>query len=67
MKKKYRREWFEKAEFVEFEETRMPIPAGYDGYLREAFGDYMQLPPPEKRKAHHDCVRLDLKQPCVRK
>ncbi len=67
MKKKYRREWFERAEFVEFEGTKMPIPVGYDGYLREAFGDYRQLPPPEKRKAHHDCVRLDLGRPCVRK
>lgn len=65
MKKKYRREWFERAEFMEFEGTRMPVPVGYDGYLREAFGDYMELPPKEKQKAHHDCVRLDLNQPCI--
>lgn len=65
MKKKYRSEWFKKAVYVEFEGTRMPIPVGYDGYLREAFGDYMQLPPKEKQKAHHDCVVLDLNKPCV--
>ena len=38
---------------------------GYDGYLKEAFGDYMALPPKEKQKAHHDCVLLDLNRPCV--
>lgn len=67
MKKKYKREWFEKAVFVEFEGTRMPIPAGYDGYLKTAFGDYMEMPPKEKQKAHHDCVELDLTKPCIRK
>ncbi len=65
MKKKYRKEWFEKAVFVDFEGRKMPIPIGYDGYLREAFGDYMQLPPKEKQKAHHDCVLLDLDRPCI--
>ena len=65
MKKKYKKEWFERAVFVEFEGTKMPIPAGYDGYLREAFGDYRVLPPKEKQKSHHDCVLLDLERPCV--
>lgn len=65
MKKKYKKEWFEKAVFVPFEEENMPIPVGYDGYLKEAFGDYMALPPKEKQKAHHDCVLLDLNRPCV--
>lgn len=65
MKKKYKKEWFEKAVFVDFEGKKMPIPVGYDGYLREAFGNYMELPPKEKQKAHHDCVCLDLTKPCV--
>jgi len=26
--------------------------SGYDEYLRMVFGDYMQLPPVEKRKTH---------------
>lgn len=59
MKKKYRAEWFEKAVFVEFEGRQMPIPVGYDGYLKEAFGDYMQMPPKEKQFAHHDSSVLD--------
>ncbi len=65
MEKKYKKEWFEKAVFVDFEGKKMPIPVGYDGYLREAFGNYMELPPKEKQKAHHDCVCLDLTKPCV--
>lgn len=60
MKKKYRSEWFALAVWKEFEDTQMPIPAGYDGYLKEAFGDYMQLPPVEKQVAHHDASFLDL-------
>jgi lipopolysaccharide cholinephosphotransferase len=60
MKKKYRAEWFREAKFVPFENTMMPIPVGYDGYLREAFGDYMQMPPKEKRVAHHDAAFFDL-------
>ena len=60
MKKRYKAEWFKVAVFVPFENTMMPIPVGYDGYLKEAFGDYMQMPPKEKRVAHHDASFLDL-------
>lgn len=60
MKKKYRADWFSSAVWEPFENTTMPIPVGYDGYLKEAFGDYKKLPPEEARVAHHDCVYLDL-------
>lgn len=30
----------------------MKIPQGYDFYLRHEYGDYMQIPPPEKREYH---------------
>ena len=29
------------------------IPCNYDTYLREYFGDYMQLPPLNKRVSHN--------------
>ncbi len=31
---------------------RMKIPQDYDTYLRGEYGDYMQIPPPEKREVH---------------
>ncbi|BDP60266.1 hypothetical protein EfmJHP38_12040 [Enterococcus faecium] len=36
---------FESAVWVPFEDTEMPVPVGYDNYLSQVFGDYMQLPP----------------------
>ena len=42
------------------------LPCGYDAYLRMAFGDYMQLPPEDKRKPHHDAEFFDLNTPCAR-
>ena len=38
---------------VEFEGRQFKAPKGYDDVLRNLFGDYMQLPPEEKRVAHH--------------
>ena len=43
-----------------FEGHCLPIPVGYDTYLKMAFGDYMQLPPAEKRVAHHEYELIDL-------
>lgn len=60
MKNRYPAKAFEKAVYKEFEGHMMPIPQGYDDYLKIAFGDYMKLPPEEKRVAHHDVVICDL-------
>jgi len=40
----------------------MPIPVGYDEYLKMAFGDYMQFPPKEKQKPEHNVVYCDLEK-----
>ena len=40
---------FESAVWVPFEDTEMPVPIGYDHYLSQVFGDYMQLPPEKIR------------------
>lgn len=37
---------------IEFEGMRLPAVGDYDTYLKQAYGDYMQLPPLEKRKMH---------------
>ena len=48
---------------VPFEDILVPIPVGYDAYLRRIFGDYMQLPPEEGRVAKHDVVYANLSEP----
>lgn len=60
MKNRYPKKAFEKAVYKSFEGYQMPVPQGYDDYLRIAFGDYMKLPPKEKQVAHHDVVFYDL-------
>lgn len=43
---------------VPFENTSFSIVKEYDYYLTKIFGDYMTLPPVEKRKSH-DFVKID--------
>ena len=38
--------------FREFEAKTFPIPKGYDTYLKALYGDYMKLPPENKREKH---------------
>ena len=44
--------WFEKALEIPFEDTTISVPIGYHSFLTYLYGDYMQLPPEEKRKTH---------------
>jgi len=44
---------YEELTFVPFEGKEYPATAHYDFYLRQMYGDYMQLPPVEKRVTHH--------------
>lgn len=60
MKNEYPREVFDDVIYKEFEGYMMPLPVGYDKYLTMAFGNYMELPPPEKRIPHHDILYMDL-------
>ena len=46
-------EAFSETIFVEFEGKSFPAPKGFDVYLTELYGNYMQLPPVEKRVTHH--------------
>ena len=38
---------------VEFEGMEVNVPNKVDKYLTQHYGDYMQLPPEEKRKNHY--------------
>ncbi len=60
MKNKYPKEIFASGVYKEFESHMMPLPVGYDKYLKMAFGDYMNLPPKEKQVCHHDIIFMDL-------
>lgn len=46
--------WFGNPILVEFEHLKMYIPQEYDLYLKNLYGDYMRLPPEEKRVSHHE-------------
>ena len=58
------REYFEKLIDVPFEDSFMRIPKEYDKYLKQDFGDYMQLPPKEQQQTHHDVYINDMATPC---
>lgn len=45
---------FESAVMKQFEGKYYPVPAGYDQYLTAVYGNYMELPPKEKRKSNHN-------------
>lgn len=59
----YHAEDFSQAVQVPFEDRKMPIPIGYDRYLKKAFGNYMQRPPKEKQVSIHEAVYIDPDQP----
>ncbi len=42
-----------------FEGKTFEIPEGYDAFLRNCYGDYMQLPPEEQRVGKHEIVGID--------
>lgn len=48
----FQSEWFHDVIEIPFEDTTLIIPRAYDAYLRKLYGDYMQLPPEEKRVSH---------------
>ena len=52
----YDKSWFENDCFLEFNGEMFRCPANYTEVLRESYGDFMELPPEDKRKPHHDYV-----------
>ncbi len=41
---------------VPFEDTEICVPTAYDKIMRQYYGDWMQLPPEDKRKNHPPAV-----------
>jgi lipopolysaccharide cholinephosphotransferase len=49
---------------TKFEDTKTYIPLGWHNYLKRKYGNYMELPPLEKRKGHHSNDIPDPFTPC---
>lgn len=57
------RKVFDETTYGKFEDLlKVIIPKEYDKYLKKMYGDYMKLPPKEKRVAHHYNEKIDLKK-----
>lgn len=58
------REWIEKTIIVPFETINVRIPQQYDAYLKHYYGDYMQLPPENKRDDRHviDYLNINMRE-----
>lgn len=52
--------WFDNPIDWEFENIKIKIPAKYKEYLTSLYGDYMQLPPVEKRVGGHAPYYMNL-------
>lgn len=48
----YLREWYQENDFILFEGKSFMVNKRYREWLTQEFGDYMKLPPKEKRKVH---------------
>lgn len=60
VKEIYKRDWFDGYIEVSFHDYTVRVPKGYDQYLTQIYGDYMVLPPEEKRVTHHGHYYLNL-------
>lgn len=62
--KVYPRSIFESSVLVSFDNYQFFAPVGYDKFLRITYGDYMQLPPENKRIPNHGNGDCFLKEEC---
>lgn len=53
------KEYIETSTEVEFDGYKFTIPKNYDGVLKAIYGDYMKLPPIEKRVCRHNPGIID--------
>ncbi|WOO35161.1 LicD family protein [Anaerocolumna sp. AGMB13020] len=51
-KRGLKKNWFTELTELEFEGHNFYAPSDYNGWLTQEYGDYMELPPPEKRISH---------------
>ena len=59
-KEVFPKSWLDGSVTFTYEGMEVSLPKGYDNYLRQYYGDYMQLPPEEKRISHHQKAYFNL-------
>ena len=52
--------WCEHAVDLPFEDTKLMVPVGYEHVLEWIYGDYMTLPPVEKRVPAHSSIAIEI-------
>lgn len=55
--------WLGQGVKMTFEDSEVNCPAEYSKWLENLYGDYMQLPPIEKRVAQHNTSIIDVERP----
>ena len=53
-KNQFSKEWFVERQLMQFEDRYYWGPSKYDDILKVSYGDYMKLPPEEKRHPYHN-------------
>ena len=53
----YRRSWFGVARMMPFENLEVPVPELVEEHLQATYGDFLKLPPVEKRLPSHQLVK----------
>ncbi len=56
---RYKKSWIFPVKWVQFEDIIVPIEANTKRYLSLTYGDYMKLPPLDKREVHHNYEFVD--------
>ncbi len=59
----WKAELWEKPVSASFEGVPIPIPNGWSEILTEYYGDFMQLPPKERRISNHEGMIIDMDRP----
>lgn len=60
----YPKVWFDHPQYLQFEDMMVPCPGNPAEYCKLQYGDsYIQLPPKDKRKPHHDFIYFSVDEP----
>lgn len=56
-------QWCQKGIYLSFEGIQVHVAEHYHEWLTQLYGDYMKLPPENKRIPHHYVAAFDLEKP----